>query len=159
MTSHQRVVKVQWLAVRLWRALSNQMHKRSRSSDVSRALGNEVCYFTACVIQAKLNPAPFETRISLVTFHIVHNPSHLPALVLGEAELGFDDISAVALELLHALLDDVALGALLGDGDAAPGARSTWFDGLAEADGILVVRGQGDSRIIVRQWCGITYTD
>ena len=75
-----------------------------------------------------------------MAFHIIHKPRHLLALILCEAELGFNDVSAVALELLDALLDDVALGAFLSDGDAAPGARSTRLNGLAETDGVLVVR-------------------
>lgn len=60
-------------------------------------------------------------------------------MVFAEAEFGFDYVAAVALELLHALLDEVALGALLSDCYSGPGAGNVGFDGLAETDCVLVV--------------------
>jgi hypothetical protein len=115
------------------------MHQRSSRSHISRALGNKVRDLARGVIERDFDPAPFETRISLTELEIIHEAGYLPALVFAEAELGFDYVAAVALELIYALLDEVALGTFLGDGYSGPGAGNVRFNGLAETNGVLIV--------------------
>lgn len=145
--------------MRLWRSLSNQVHERSRRSNISLTLGDEVRDFTGGIVYADFDPAPFESSISLKALQIIHDPRYLTTLVFSESELSFNDIPAAALELLYALLDKVAFSAFLSDGDPTPGAGKTGFKRLAETNSVLVVRGQGNDCIVVCQRCGIANAD
>lgn len=123
--------------MRFRHTLSNQVHQCSSRSDISWSLGNKVRDLACGVVERDFNPAPFEAGVSLLELEIFHETGYLSALVFAEAEFGFDDVAAITLELLHALLDEMSLSALLGDGCSNPRAREVGLIGFAGTNSVL----------------------
>jgi hypothetical protein len=71
-------------------------------------------------MKAYFSPTPLEPGIPLSRFDVVHDATHLIALVLCHAQLCFDDVAVSGFELLDTLLYEMSFGALLSDDYTLP---------------------------------------
>jgi len=130
---------------------------QKRGSSENTASWDEISDLASIVVEADFSPTPFEFIVSLSGTQFVHQAVNLRGLVDGHAEFRLEYVAVAGIELLHALLDEVWLGALLGDRDAGPVAAVTRSESilminLEDSPGFKVGNGKFEVASTWRWW-------